>query len=207
MSFMAPAAAAPNPIFFSSPWYFIDFVSIFTNSYREELKQVLSRTIPTLIVDSLLTWELTLLVFPIPFQTAPVSLIGLKPRVCSRPDPPLLSTSEVSCFTQIPLFPVRFIRLAPLLTTVLYSYHSRQSPYGTCFPVRATSCAAPRPRPAGILLWQLTRSFIGYSFFMHSGSSRFSLSRFSFFSSSVSLFFSPRFSFRFSFSQSPCSSF
>ncbi|KAL6031764.1 hypothetical protein STEG23_034727, partial [Scotinomys teguina] len=86
---------------------------------------------------------------------------------------------------QIPLFPVRFIRLAPLLTTVLDSYHSRRrSPYATCLPVRATSCAAPRPRPAGtrhdtrILLWQLTRSFIGYSFFMHSGSSRF-FSRFS----------------------------
>ncbi|KAL6068209.1 hypothetical protein STEG23_035256 [Scotinomys teguina] len=83
------------------------------------------------------------------------------------------------------IVPVRLVRLATLLTTVLDSYHSRRrSPYATCLPVQATSCAAPRPRPAGtrhdtrILLWQLTRSFIGYSFFMHSGSSRFS--RFSF---------------------------
>ncbi|KAL6034946.1 hypothetical protein STEG23_018178 [Scotinomys teguina] len=42
----------------------------------------------------------------------------------------------MSCFMQIPLFPVRFIRLAPLLTTVLNSYHSRRhSP----FPVRHLS--------------------------------------------------------------------
>ncbi|KAL6079484.1 hypothetical protein STEG23_029378 [Scotinomys teguina] len=54
----------------------------------------------------------------------------LEPRVRGCPDPSLLPTSEVSCFTQIPLFPVRFIRLTPLLTTVLDSHLSSRSPYG-----------------------------------------------------------------------------
>ncbi|KAL6092801.1 hypothetical protein STEG23_011478 [Scotinomys teguina] len=62
---------------------------------REELKQVLSQTIPTLIVDSLLTWELYcppllsrtfpisglfILLFPIPFQTALAFPRSVKPE-------------------------------------------------------------------------------------------------------------------------------
>ncbi|KAL6089796.1 hypothetical protein STEG23_032989, partial [Scotinomys teguina] len=50
------------------------------------------------------------------------------------------------------------------------AYHSSGLSPLFAFPVRATNCAMPRPRPAGmrrgtrILLWQLTRSFINYRF-------------------------------------------